>query len=195
MKRYTKKTINFYDEIAEDYVNSDAAVVLEDKLDKFLKSLEGEKILDIACGPGHDTDYLTKKGLDCIGIDLSKRMIEIAKENFEGKFEVMDIFNLDFQAETFNGIWCSSIFVHVQKEDLSNIIGDIKKLLKKGGILGVITVAEQKIKKQENDTRTYTMFKKKELEDYLKNANFEILLSETFPYGKKKRLFLIAKKV
>jgi len=79
MKKYTKKTIEYYNKIAENYFKSDAAMVIKDKIDKFISLLQGTKVLDVACGPGHDTDYLTREGFNCIGIDLSRRMIKIAK--------------------------------------------------------------------------------------------------------------------
>jgi hypothetical protein len=59
------------------------------------------------------------------------------------------------------------------------------------GVLGIITVKKQNIVKNENDTREYVMYGKKELERYLKDEGYKILVSEVFPYGGKKRLFLI----
>ena len=75
---------------------------LKNEIDEFIKLLSGKKVLDVACGPGHDVSYLNKKGLDCIGIDLSKEMIKLAKKNIIGKFKFMDIFNLEFNNKSFN---------------------------------------------------------------------------------------------
>lgn len=193
MKRYTRKTINYYNNIANDYFRSSAAIVIKDKIDQFISSLSGKKVLDVGCGPGHDTNYLRKKGLDCIGIDLSERMIEIAKQNFGKEFEIMDLFNLKFENDYFDGLWCSSVFVHVATNDLHKILENFKKVLKNNGSLGIITVQKQKVIKNKNDTRIYIMYGKKELEDYLRRNGYKILVSETFIYGGKKRLFIIAK--
>lgn len=193
MKRYTRKTINYYNNIANDYFRSSAAIVIKDKIDQFISSLSGKKVLDVGCGPGHDTNYLRKKGLDCIGIDLSERMIEIARQNFGKKFEIMDFFNLKFKNDYFDGLWCSSVFVHVARNDLPKILRNFRKVLKNNGSLGIITVQKQKVIKNKNDTRAYIMYGKKELEDYLRRNGYKILVSETFIYGGKKRLFIIAK--
>lgn len=193
MKRYTRKTINYYNNIANDYFRSSAAIVIKDKIDQFISSLSGKKVLDVGCGPGHDTNYLRKKGLDCIGIDLSERMIEIARQNFGKKFEIMDFFNLKFKNDYFDGLWCSSMFVHVARNDLPKILRNFRKVLKNNGSLGIITVQKQKVIKNKNDTRAYIMYGKKELEDYLRRNGYKILASETFIYGGKKRLFIIAK--
>jgi ubiquinone/menaquinone biosynthesis C-methylase UbiE len=194
MKRYTQKTIKFYNDIADTYIKSDAAVVLKDKIDRFIKLLPGRKVLDVACGPGHDTDYLTRKGFDCLGIDLSKKMINLARQNFKGKYKIMDFFDLKFRGNLFDGMWCSSIFVHVKKSDLPKLLKNSKKVLKNNGIIGIITAQKQKRIKNKNDIRMYTMFKKKELESYLEKAGFKTLLSEIFLYGGKKRIFIISKK-
>lgn len=79
MKKYTKKIIEFYDQHIEDYAKN-GSIVLKNKINRFIKQIRGLKVLDIACGPGHDTDYLTRNGIDCIGIDLSRKMIEFAKK-------------------------------------------------------------------------------------------------------------------
>jgi ubiquinone/menaquinone biosynthesis C-methylase UbiE len=192
MKKYTRKTIKYYNNIANDYFRSDAAVVVKDKIDKFINLLPGKKVLDVACGPGHDTDYLTKKGFDCLGVDLAERMIEIAKQNYQGKFKIMNFFNLDFKDDFFDGLWCSSVFVHVAKKDLFQLLGNFKRMLKNEGILGLITVKKQKIKRDKSNTRKYVMYGKKEFENCLLRSGYKILLSEVFVYGEKERLFIIA---
>jgi len=194
MKEYTKKTIKFYDGIAEKYIISGAAIVLKDKIDKFIKLLPGKYVLDVACGPGHDTDYLTKRGFNCFGIDLSERMIGLAKKNFKGKYEVMDFFDLKLGDELFDGMWCSSIFVHIKKNDLPKLLKDSTRVLRVNGIIGIITAAKQKKVRDKSDTREYVMYEKKELEGNLEKAGFKILFAEIFPYGGRNRVFIIAKK-
>jgi len=193
MKKYTKRTVNYYNSIANDYFKSNAAKVVKDKIDCFINLLPGKKVLDVACGTGHDTDYLTKKGFDCLGIDLSRKMIEIAKKNFEGKFEIMDFFNLRFRDNSFDKLWCSSVFVHVAKNDLPKLLMNLKKILKNNGLLGIITVKKQKIIRNKGDSRIYVMYGKRDLEGYLKKSGYQILVSTAFIHGGKKRLFIICK--
>ncbi len=195
MKKYTKKTVRYYDSIASCYIISGAAVVLENKLNKFAKLLHGKKILDIGCGPGHDTGYLTRRNFDCLGIDLSKEMIKLARSTFKGKFEIMDFLDLKFKDNSFDGIWCSSMFKHVKKVDLPGFLVDIGKVLKKNGVLGIISTQKQKRTKDQDDTRFYVMFSKRELKTYLKKAGYKVLFLEIFPYGGKSRIFVIAKKL
>ena len=193
MKHYTKKTIKFYDETLDCYIKNGGAVVIKDKINKFIGLLSGKTVIDVACGPGHDTDYFTRKGIRCIGIDLSRQMINYAEKNLKGEFKIMDFFDLKFKDNFFDGMWCSSILVHIKKDDLMKLLKNSQAKLKKNGTLGIITVQKQKIKSVKNDTRQYTMYSKKELENYLFKSGFEILHSESFNYGNKKRLFILSK--
>lgn len=52
---------------------------------KFLKKeqkykVEGKKILDLGCGTGRNSNYLSEKGNSVIGIEISKTAIGLAKE-------------------------------------------------------------------------------------------------------------------
>jgi len=195
MKKYTEKTIKYYNAVADNYIKGNATVVLNDKIGRFVSLLPGKKILDIACGPGHDVDNFVAMGFDCLGIDLSEKMIELARKNFKGKFEIMDFFDLKLADDSFDGLWCSSIFVHIKKKDVPEVLKNSKKILKKNGVLGIITAHKYERIAKQNDTREYTMFEKKELENFLIEAEFEILVSEIFPYGGKDRVFMIGKKI
>jgi len=194
MKEYTKQTIEFYNEYFKKYIKKGGAIVLKNKINIFIKLLPGHKVLDVGCGPGHDTDYLTKKGSDCLGIDLSEKMINYAKENYKGKFKIMDFFDLKFKENTFDGIWCSSALTHVDKRDLAQLLKNLFVILKRGGVLGIIVPKAQKRSKNKKDTRIFSMFHKYEIEGYLIKNGFKIIKSEIFSSLKEKWIFLISKK-
>lgn len=193
-KEYTPDTIHYYDKIADRYLTSGAGCVVEDKIGQFTEYLpKGALILDVACGPGHDTNFLTKNGYRCVGVDLSGEMLRIAKDKHKGHFVQMDFFNLGFFDDSFDAIWFSSGLVHTAKEDLPELLSEFKRVLKKDGILGVITVAEQKISRSPEDTRAYIMYRDDELKEILTSFGFSILDSNIFLYGGKDRLFMIAR--
>lgn len=196
MKEYSKNTINYYNSIAEKYIKSDAAIVVEDRINQFIGFLgESSSIIDIGCGPGHDTNYLSEKGFSALGIDLSDNMIDLARQNNKGQFQTMDFLNMDLQNNLFDGAWCSSVLVHIRKTDVPNFFDKVSKILKPNGILGIITAQKQRRVIDPSDTRTYVMYERNELESYLKQSGFEILVSDSFPYGGKNRLFIISKNV
>ena len=44
-------------------------------------NVKGKTVLDAGCGPGHYSILLAKNGADVTSIDISEKMIEIAKNN------------------------------------------------------------------------------------------------------------------
>ena len=61
--------------------------------------LKSCKTIDLGCGQGNDSIYLTKKGFDVIGVDFSTRAIKKAKQRARNadlniKFMVDDVTNL-----------------------------------------------------------------------------------------------------
>lgn len=93
-------------------------------------------IIDLGCGPGHTTAYLTSLGLDATGVDLSPRMIELASRTFpQSRFEVGDFFALLFPSETFAGVSALYCVVHLTPAQLPDVFAEIFRVLKGGGFL------------------------------------------------------------
>lgn len=81
------------------------AVVLE----VFGQRIPGGHILDIGCGPGWTTLFLAQAGYRAVGVDISERMIEIARErctrdHLAVEFTVGDMENLDLGRDDFDGV-------------------------------------------------------------------------------------------
>lgn len=61
-------------------------------------------MLDIGCGAGQITDYLTERGIAAIGLDFSQELLKIARQNFpNSKFILADICEYE-QKEQVDGI-------------------------------------------------------------------------------------------
>jgi len=100
--------------------------------------VEGKKLLDVACGEGTFAVKMAEKGYDLVGIDISTRQIEIAKEkdvDEEINFRVQDMRELSFQ-KRFNVVtcWYDSLNYMLDKEDLRQVFKGVYNSLQKGGI-------------------------------------------------------------
>ncbi len=74
------------------------------------RPLEGNLVLDAACGSGAQCEWLLDEGADVIGIDLSAAMVEETSRRCggRGRFFVADLAEpLPIEPETLDGVTCS----------------------------------------------------------------------------------------
>ena len=69
-----------YDALAASYAKQWAKTPDLPLADEFLGLLNGSKILDVGCGPGHYSSYFTDRGYWVEAIDTSPEMLRLAKE-------------------------------------------------------------------------------------------------------------------
>tara|TARA_B100001758_G_C18406438_1_gene612425 strand:- start:168 stop:890 length:723 start_codon:yes stop_codon:yes gene_type:complete len=109
-----------------------------DNLISYFKIPQQSKLLDVACGKGRHAIYFNKKGIDVVGIDLSKNNIKIAKknENQTLQFAVFDMRKI-FQKNTFDIVTnlFTSFGYFEEDEDEQKSIEAMALSLKKGGKL------------------------------------------------------------
>lgn len=137
MKDPTKSVTDVYDTIAHQYASQyDVAESSDLKfVDKFLDQLpRGSNILDVGCGDGRDTKYMIEKGFIVTGIDLSEQLLAIArKRSPKSNFQQMDIRDLSFKDNTFDGLISSFSLIHVQKNEILKTMKGFQRVLKSGG--------------------------------------------------------------
>lgn len=149
------------EEYAEDFVDILERTPLDRKLlDLFSQGLDG-RVLDLACGPGQVAGYLQQKGLEVRGLDLSERMVELAREHFpEVDFEVGDLLNLGEESE-FAAITAFYAMVHLKDRQLQRALSEMFRALRPGGRL-LLTFHSELLEGQP-DYRILSLEKLKEL--------------------------------
>lgn len=179
-----KQTIATYDANAAEFEKKTkdylTKYILRDaKL--FIKQMHGKRILDIGSGPGRDSLFFKEKGFSPICIDLSKSMIALCKKKGLVAYQ-MDMEQLDFSKNTFDGVWAYTSIVHLQKNKIEKALKDIAGLLKKKGVFYIGMkegdfegyLENQKYKKQK---MFYSFYNKKELEMLL--SHFFIIINSS----------------
>lgn len=141
-----KETIETYNLSAGKYQDKFMAMDLyNDTYNTFCNLIEKENasILEIATGPGNVTKYLSLKRPDfsIFGIDLSSRMIDLARQNNpSAEFVVMDCRDIHTIKRKFDGILCAFCLPYLSKEETQKLISDASLLLKPNGILYISTM-------------------------------------------------------
>ena len=125
--------------------NEDEAGLFIDNILKKINIEPNSKILDLACGTGRHSIYLSKKGFDVVGIDKSKKNILTAKENENKKlifFQQEMTKDINMQFNTIFNFFTS--FGYVDHKYNYDTVENISKNLMKGGLF-IIDFLNQKI--------------------------------------------------
>lgn len=101
-----------------------------------LPDLEGKRILDLGCGSGERcVDYIKRGAAKVTGIDISEKMLEVAKnENADPRITYirMPMEDIGELTETFD-VAISSLALHYV-EDFEGVVKNVYRLLSDGGI-------------------------------------------------------------
>jgi SAM-dependent methyltransferase len=109
---------------------------LDPFLNRFKQSGLSGSILFAGCGSGRDMEYANNQGLSTQGIDISPAMLEIAKNYVNGSpLAQMDITELAFPNEHFDGIFCETALSHIKKSELPIALNSFYKTLSSNGLV------------------------------------------------------------
>ena len=104
--------------------------------DHVLADLPAEaRVLDIGCGTGHLARILTDRGFDVVGIDISPKMLAIARQNApDASFEVADARTFELDAPVQLALSTFDTFNHLlSTDDLGAAFHQVHAALADGG--------------------------------------------------------------
>lgn len=111
------------------------------RFEYFRNIVSGSRILDLGCGVGEGSNYLSlHNNWHIHGVDLSFSAIKSGdnlRTNSRIDFSCMDVTNLAFPDDTFDAIISVEVIEHI--EDINSYIHEAYRVLKKGGIFYVTT--------------------------------------------------------
>ena len=127
-----------YDAVATDYAERFGDELAAKPLDRamlagfaeLVRSAGASPVADIGCGTGRVTAHLHALGLAVSGIDLSPRMIAVARRSHPGlRFDVGSMLALDLPDGALGGVlaWYSTI--HLPDERLPEALAEISRVL------------------------------------------------------------------
>jgi 2-polyprenyl-3-methyl-5-hydroxy-6-metoxy-1,4-benzoquinol methylase len=100
-----------------------------------------EVVLDIGCGAGDLVCEIASKGIDAIGVDFAKEMIEIAEDNAreiqqgKARFDCCSIFDFQFDPDKYDVISANGFIEYISYRELDQLLDLCWNALKKGGSL------------------------------------------------------------
>lgn len=181
-----------YDIVAEKYYKffkpseSKEIIGLKKLIEKIPKD---SLILDAGCGAGIPAaKFLVKEGYKVVGIDISKKMINLAKKNVpQGKFRIMGLYDLKFKDKTFDAVVSFFTILHLEKSKVPKVFREFNRILKdKKYLLFSINRGKGQGYFEFLGKRTFfSGYLKKEIKEILRKSNFKIIWQKDFVFRKK----------
>lgn len=188
-----------YDKVAGDYSatrDQFSNVKHLDKLSALLKP--NSTILDIGCGAGLPIDqYFIDHGHKVIGIDISEKQIDLAKNNIpQGEFFVKDMSDLKAGEYSVDAVVSFYAIFHIPRKEHEDLFKKINSFLPEGGLLLVTMGAGEYEGLEDNFFGTkmwWSHFGADKNRQIIKNAGFEILLDKIDVGDKERHQIILAK--
>ncbi len=96
----------------------------------------GDRVLDVATGPGFAAGIAVKRGASVTGVDIAAAMIELAQRSVPGaQFRTANAEALPFSAETFDAVVGNFMILHVARPE--HAVDEFARVLRTGGRLAL----------------------------------------------------------
>ncbi len=189
-----------YDKIGHMYDEHRDIHKIDKELQMFLEVLpENAYVLDAGSGAGRPTsDFLTKNGINVMGIDISEKMINLAKVNVpKAEFQQGDMKDLKFPPETFDGVISLFSLFHVPREKHEQVLRGFQKILKKGGtlLINTGTTAHEGITRFFGEPMFWSNYDPKITLRIVKMLGFQIIMEGKLFRGGEVQYWIFAKKM
>ena len=132
------------DKITNDYYTNNAKLFVNDTIhltqamqhlySRFVRYLNGNKILDLGCGSGRDSLYFMSQCYDVTSLDCNETMLSFAAANGVQNIVCQSIEDYDTE-QNYDGIWACASLLHIPKEKLPNILIKYADMLNDGGVM------------------------------------------------------------
>lgn len=171
----------FYDDQAQAYADRTLDAPKPPLLDAFITRLEpGAQVLDLGCGAGRDLLTLCHAGFNCTGVDLSRRLVSIARAHTGASVLSADMRTLVYGKAQFDGVVAIASLLHLSSDDQASQVSKVFDWLRPGGLF----LASMKIGaglEITDDARGFVYVAPVAWLDMLHARGFEILLHEVTP--------------
>ena len=171
-------TLEYYNQNAKQYYDQTIKGNFQENYERFQRQIpKNAYILDFGCGSGRDSKHFIEKGYQVKAIDGSSKMCELASKYLNQEVECLKFEELK-DINTYDAIWACSSILHVEKEELPEIICKMLKALKKNGI--IYTSFKKGTGYQIKEGKYYHYLEKEEMENILSKIDNNVRIIEYF---------------
>jgi ubiquinone/menaquinone biosynthesis C-methylase UbiE len=141
----------------------------------FIDTVDGNRLLDIGCGPGPDVETFVDDGYEVTGLDITRPFLREADEHIpEAAFVQGDMRHLPFDDTTFDGAWASASFHHVPRREAVATLRECRRILRSDGV-AYVSVKREGYEKPADRDRHFEYYRPEEFRSVLAEAGLDEL--------------------
>lgn len=136
------KVINAYGERSAEYIELFGTIGLASEADRtavlaWARGVTGP-IVDVGCGPGQWTRFLSEHDLTIEGVDPTPEFVAAAQRRHPGiRFRIGQAEHLDFTSESLGGILSWYSLIHTDPSLIDSALTEFARCLRSGGRLAL----------------------------------------------------------
>ncbi|MFS4458012.1 class I SAM-dependent methyltransferase [Bdellovibrio sp. HCB2-146] len=156
-----QKTLNAYSAKASEYSHDWLAQPEPTDMYKLLKEYfrPGLETADIGCGNGRDANWLSQNGFKAVGYDSSLELLNLAATLYpQIQFKQAFLPSLSEIQNQFDNLLCETVIMHLPQAQILESLKNLKRLLKKDGVLYLSWRVTEGTDIRHNDGRLYSAF-------------------------------------
>ncbi len=127
---YNRNALSFFEGTRDHDVSQNRTALLDE-----IKKGPPCRILDFGCGPGRDLKALKSLGHEPIGLEGSRKFVNLAREFSGCEVWEQDFLKPQLPSAFFDGVFANASLFHVPSLCLGQVLGCLFQTLKPGGIL------------------------------------------------------------
>lgn len=134
----SRRTLLDYDRVAERFFQGTVDHDVRQNIAALLEAIEAPApfaLLDLGCGPGRDLKTFGALGHVAIGLDGSRKFVEMARAYSGCAVWEQNFVDLRLPDALFDGIYANASLFHVPRNLLPEVLGKLRDALKPGGVL------------------------------------------------------------
>ncbi|GAA2873760.1 methyltransferase [Actinoplanes cyaneus] len=148
----------------------------------------GTEVADVGCGTGRLLPYLASRGLSPRGVDLSPKMIEVARRDNPGfPYEVADLRELPFADAALAGVVCWFSLIYLAPEARVPAFTELARVVRPGGhLVTAYKLGDGTLLREGASTQLGVNFDRyflsaREMEDRFAAAGFTLVFQGSIP--------------
>jgi protein-L-isoaspartate O-methyltransferase len=139
----SNKLITYYAKRAREYDQIYQKPERQAELGKLAEwvrqEVAGLRVLEVACGTGYWTRFISETAASVLATDINQEMIEVAQEKLgevtNVKFEVADLYGIEPELGAFEAVFGGFIWSHIPQQNLADFLVSLHTQVGMGGKL------------------------------------------------------------